>query len=61
MDKTKVVKDERVPGTYRAECTCGWSGMLYGAKGARDAARSDMWSHRMDHEDAERGRMVFSG
>lgn len=36
---------------WQASCSCGWEGQKYWARGARDTARSERWSHELDHED----------
>lgn len=51
--EVRAVPGARVPGTWRAECSCGWKGTFYGARGGRRAAVSDKWGHVFDTERAE--------
>lgn len=48
-------KGASIPGTWRAACSCGWSGKLYGARGALSTARAEVWGHLFDIEDMQTG------
>lgn len=41
----KTVQSMKLPGTWRAICSCGWRGTLRGGKGARGTAVSDRYKH----------------
>lgn len=36
---------------WQAQCSCGWLGARYWAKGAKGAAQHERWSHELDAED----------
>lgn len=52
--KAAAKRGANIPGTWRAVCTCGWTGMVHGGRGARAAARAAAYQHEFGHEDGVR-------
>ena len=49
MITVKAVRGEHIPGTWRGVCSCGWVGVIHGAKGARSAALANAYQHELTH------------
>ena len=50
--RTRAVRVQTHIGpAWQAQCSCEWVGERWWTKGAADQARSERWSHELDHED----------